>query len=102
MSKKSNNYFQHDIFLEGEEDSFFLKEAEVMSLLLKYRISLPEDIQDLTSVSLGLTLTLQGENCSLNRQAIGMLILPMLITLLPALREETFVRNLKLIKSHKT
>jgi hypothetical protein len=45
---------QEEIFLEGKEDNFFLKEAEVMSLL--------KDRQ-LTSVSLGLTLILQGENC---------------------------------------
>ena len=59
-------------FLEVEEQV----EAEAMSILKE----MTENKSDMTSVSFGVTLTPQGENFSLNREAIEMLTLPRLIT----------------------
>jgi hypothetical protein len=50
IDKKIRSNLEDEIFLEEEEDSYILKEADVRSLL-KY-------FKELTSVSLGLTLTL--------------------------------------------
>jgi hypothetical protein len=91
LAKKSNSHIEDNIILEAKEEIIIIKEAEVMRLH-----------KDMTSVSLGLTLILQEENYWLNREVIKLLTLPRLITSLPAFREETLGRTLKLIRNRRS